>query len=290
MAVQGGNWQIFDSMVASSGATVYKNTSVASLALVKSDDPDRAPRYSLSTKDASSVDDTAEDYPMIFDNVILATPWQYSDIKAGAGVIKHKIEEIPYMRLHVTLFTSPYSLQAGYFGLEPGSKAPRNVYTTLKEGEEPGKGPDGVGGSGFYSISTLRRVMNPETGKREYLYKIFSAEAVTSKFLTEILGAHIPETFTTSNTDADAQMVDPISWYHATAFNSYPLELPRVTFQDPVVGSGVYYTSGMESFISTMETSALMGMNVARLVADGIAEGLGKGNKEGEERVAMGEL
>ena len=31
----------------------------------------------------------------------------------------------------------------------------------------------------------------------------------------------------------------------------------------------MWYTSGIESFISTMETSSLMGMNVARLVADG---------------------
>ena len=31
----------------------------------------------------------------------------------------------------------------------------------------------------------------------------------------------------------------------------------------------MWYTSGIESFISTMETSSLMGMNVARLVNDG---------------------
>jgi prenylcysteine oxidase / farnesylcysteine lyase len=41
-----------------------------------------------------------------------------------------------------------------------------------------------------------------------------------------------------------------------------------VTFEDPELARGFYYTSGMESFISTMETSALMGMNVARLVMD----------------------
>ena len=199
------------------------------------------------------------------------------------------------MMLHVTLFTSPFSLQPGYFGLEPGTKAPSNVYTTLKEGEEAGQGPDGVGSTGFYSISTLRRVVNPDTGKREYLYKIFSSEAVTAKFLSDILGAQIPEAFTaTATDDAETEMVEPISWYHATTFHSYPVELPRVTFQDPVVGSEVYYTSGMESFISTMETSALMGMNVARLVADGVAEGMGKagvrGEKGGENMAVIGEL
>ena len=43
-----------------------------------------------------------------------------------------------------------------------------------------------------------------------------------------------------------------------------------MTFQDPVVGPGLYYTSGMEGFISTMETNALMGKNVAKLIVDDI--------------------
>lgn len=51
-------------------------------------------------------------------------------------------------------------------------------------------------------------------------------------------------------------------------WNSYPYELPRVTFEETELARGFYYTSGMESFISTMETSALMGMNVAQLIVD----------------------
>jgi prenylcysteine oxidase/farnesylcysteine lyase len=41
-----------------------------------------------------------------------------------------------------------------------------------------------------------------------------------------------------------------------------------MTFQDPIIRAGLYYTSGMESFISCMETNALMGMNIARLIVD----------------------
>jgi prenylcysteine oxidase/farnesylcysteine lyase len=133
------------------------------------------------------------------------------------------------------------------------------VYTTLREDETPQVGKDGVGGTGFYSISTLQVVVNPKTGAEEYLYKIFSVEAVTPTFLSDILGADVPESFTSG---------DAITWHHAHVFNAYPIELPRVTFQDPVVGDNVYYTSGIESFISCMETSALMGKNVARLAVD----------------------
>lgn len=61
---------------------------------------------------------------------------------------------------------------------------------------------------------------------------------------------------------------DAISWYYPHVWNSYPYLYPRVTFEDPELASSFYYTSGIESFISTMETSALMGMNVAKLVVD----------------------
>jgi prenylcysteine oxidase/farnesylcysteine lyase len=61
---------------------------------------------------------------------------------------------------------------------------------------------------------------------------------------------------------------DAISWYYPHVWNSYPYELPRVTFEELELARGFYYTSVMESFISTMETNALMGMNVAQLIAD----------------------
>lgn len=87
-----------------------------------------------------------------------------------------------------------------------------------------------------------------------------------------LLGVKVPDNFIgkTDTDDTNAQAVEPISWYYPHVFNSYPKGFPRVTFQDPVIGDGLYYTSGMESFISTMETSALMGKNVARLIVDNI--------------------
>jgi len=91
--------------------------------------------------------------------------------------------------------------------------------------------------------------------------------------ISRLFGIHVPDTFV----DVDKGPLkppSPISWYYPHVFNSYPKALPRVTFQDPIIGPGLYYTSGMESFISTMETNALMGKNVARLIVDDIL-GLG---------------
>lgn len=268
VAVSGGNWQIFEKLLQHSGAAYHPNTSVTAVAFQRgTNKPGSVPKYVISTKSSGSKS-KATKLSTAFDNVIIASPWQYSDIEAADGVIKHRIDTIPYMKLHVTLFTSPFLLQPSFFGLEPGKKAPSNIYTTLGKDESPHEGAAGVGRTGFYSISTLRTVTNPKTQKKEFLYKIFSAEPVNSTFLTNILGAHIPESFISNETTSE---VEPISWYCPHWFYSYPIESPRVTFQDPIIGRGLYYTSGIESFISTMETSALMGMNVARLMADDFA-------------------
>ena len=86
---------------------------------------------------------------------------------------------------------------------------------------------------------------------------------------------------------------DIITWIYQKNWYSYPIEYPRVTFEsttidlespspssssDPKAQNSaesqtpnkgkIWYTSGIESFISTMETSSLMGMNVARLLVD----------------------
>ncbi|KAL6356642.1 hypothetical protein LRP88_10247 [Fusarium phalaenopsidis] len=272
VSVETGNWRIFEELVRASGSTIYRNTAVASIEVAQKKTETSSPKYVISTKDTNSQDATPEEYGVAFDNIILANPWQFGNIKAGEGVLDRQIDEIPYTKLHVTLFTSPLKLSPEFFGLKPGSKAPSSVYTTLREDEEPKKGAEGVGSTGFYSVSTLKSVINPRTEKLEYAYKIFSAEPVTAEFLSSLLGTKIPDQIISAKgEDKDADTFEPISWYYPHVFYSYPQELPRVTFEDPIVGDGVYYTSGIESFISTMETSALMGKNVARLVADDFA-------------------
>ncbi|KAF4966266.1 hypothetical protein FSARC_5999 [Fusarium sarcochroum] len=271
MFVETGNWRIFEEMILESGAAVYRNTTVASIEKTQTKSKTSSSKYFISTNDANLKDDTSEQYGVEFDNVIIANPWQFSNIKAGEGVLEREIDEIPYTKLHVTLFTSPLELDPEFFGMKPGSKTPATVYTTLGENEEAKKGAEGVGRTGFYSVSTLKYIDNPRTGQRERVYKIFSPEAVTAEFLTRLLGTEIPESVVSGKEKNDDTTSEPISWYYPHHFYSYPIELPRVTFEDPVIGKGVYYTSGIESFISCMETSALMGRNVARLVADEVS-------------------
>ncbi|OAA73577.1 Prenylcysteine oxidase [Cordyceps fumosorosea ARSEF 2679] len=277
VAVRGGNWQIFDKMIEASGATIYRNATVRAINF-KPEGPNSVAR-ALKKYDISVAGDDA--VRAAFDDIIIATPWQYSNISAGRGIITHKIDEIPYKELHVVLFTSPYQLRTDLFGLPRGGTPPSNVYTTLKDGVEAD--PDNVvGETGFLSLSTLRTLVNPVTGQTEYLYKLFSPEEVAPARLDGFFDSDWKDKQEVSDehkSDGDSGPKEPakVTWYRMQTFNPYPVELPRVTFQDPVVGNGVYYTSGIESFISTMETSALMGKNVARLLADDVAGNAGTG-------------
>lgn len=295
MSVTGGNWQIFDKMVSNSGAAIAFNTSVTSITLDQNkDSAPAAPKYVLRNRPSTSKATDEDAYPTLFDYVVMAAPYQFSGISAADGLIEQPIDEIPYIKLHVTIFSSPLSFSPHFFNLSPGTRVPDTVLTTLADGDDPTSGVQGAGKAGFYSISTLRKTLNPSTGNPEYLYKIFSPEKVTPKFLryvrcsrphplgvkppelmqqrSSLLGVTIPDGFTghTIEDGGDSQTIEPISWYYPQVFNSYPKAFPRVTFQDPILRDGLYYTSGMESFISTMETSALMGMNVARLIVDGV--------------------
>lgn len=285
MAVTGGNWQIFSNMVTDSKAYVALNSTVSSISKESSSDPDStSPKYTIKTKTTSTTSTNAEAHPITFDDVVIAAPYQFSGISSDADVIPHPVDEIPYVTLHVTLFASPLRFSPEFFHLDPNATVPSSVLTTLGENDEAKSGPDAVGSAGFFSASLVKTVTNPKTDGKEYVYKIFSPDKVKPEFLSRLLGAEVPDTFT-SSTPSDAA-ADPVSWYHPTVFHPYPQKLPRVTFQDPVLGDGLYYTSGIESFISTMETSALMGMNVARLIVDdylGISHD-GEGEGEGENK------
>ncbi|KAF2630042.1 Prenylcysteine oxidase [Macroventuria anomochaeta] len=254
MQIDGGNWRIFASMLKSSPAiTTHLNTQVSQIS--KQDDG----TYHLSINESTST----------FDDVILAAPLQFTNLTISPAP-QHAPDTIPYVKLHVTLFASPYKLSPSAFNLSPGENVPQYVLTTLPASEAPLDGNPGT--PGFYSISmhytSLNRRASPP--RQEFIYKIFSVEPITSTFLSHVLGHSVSER------EAEGEDVDgAVSWVYRKVWHSYPREYPRVTFEEiRLDGSegegegGLWYTSGMESFISTMETSALSGKNVARLIKD----------------------
>lgn len=273
VAVEGGNWRIFSGMVDASKAEARLETKVTAL----KQDPEGDKTW-LVTSVGPDGNVVEEEY----DTVVLASPYQFADLTVSP--IARTPDKIPYATLHVTLFTSPRRLDPVYFGLQPGDLVPGAVLTTLNVTEQAdeqgrwarGEGKDGVGSVGFFSISTLRSLVNfnlkpsesgVKKGRYEYLYKVFSPEKFSDEQLHAIIGAK----------DTDGAK---ISWIYRHVWQAYPYLYPRVTFEDPILGDNLWYTSGIESFISTMETSSLMGMNVARLVVDGWI-------KEGEQEMQL---
>lgn len=260
MQIEGGNWQIFASMLNASSATLHLNTTVSTI----SKQEDSTYHLTLHSGQTST-----------FDEVILAAPLQYTDLTISPAP-KHTPDEIPYMKLYTTLFASPHLLDPVAFNLAPGSPVPQYILTTLPPTESAG---DNAGSPGFYSISIHNAFPNSHSvpPRLNYVYKIFSPAPISSPFLSKIFGRKV--------SDREAERGDingTISWIHHKIWNSYPREYPRVTFEEILLDEGLWYTSGMESFISTMETSALSGKNVARLIRDGWIGAKGEEGK-GEE-------
>jgi prenylcysteine oxidase/farnesylcysteine lyase len=251
MSVEGGNWQIFANMVASAKASIQLETEVTGIEKAKD-----GKGYDLTSKSLTPNLITAT---LLFDEVILASPLQYSNIDTSSLEFRRQPDDLPYVKLHVTLFTSPHLLSPLFFGLAPGTSVPQAIITTLPPDEHPPHNAT-VGSPGFYSISLLDDVVNPRTGGVEYAYKIFSPAPPSVEFLADLLGVA---------SEGGEIGEEDITWLYRKVWHSYPYEYPRDSFEDVKLGEGLWYTSGIERFISTMETSALMGKNVARLVVDG---------------------
>lgn len=178
MQIKGGNWQIFAGMVNSSQANAHLNTTVTSISK-----DSKSGKYSLEATSTDAISNELIAKSGVFDTIVLAAPLQYTGLDIS-HLVSHVPDKIPYVNLHVTLFTSPHKISGSFFKLSPTEPVPDTILTTLP----PNKFDHGVGKAGFFSISTLRSVVNPKTAEKEYLYKIFSPKDITADFLGGVLG------------------------------------------------------------------------------------------------------
>ncbi|KAK9479350.1 Prenylcysteine lyase-domain-containing protein [Lipomyces japonicus] len=170
-----------------------------------------------------------------FDQVIIAAPYYQTGIK-GLSV---EVEEVPYVLLYVTLLTSTKRLSPKYFGTKNGGPVPTYLLTTLPKDFTSHPPPL------FNSISIVRYI--PQT--KEYVYKIFSLTRIKPQFLQLIFedGAEF-------------------NWSYEKIWKPYPVLKPTNQFEKFKLDNGLWYLNGIETFISTMETSSLAGANVAALI------------------------
>lgn len=270
-SIDGGNWRIFDGALKASRADVRLNTTVTEIIW------DQGVVH-ITSKSNSDTDSTQPTDESEFDEVVIAGPLQFSGISISPP-LQHIPDEIPYVKLHVTLFASPHRISPKFFGLGVHDRVPETILTTLPKDSNLGPNPKGAGPAGFWSISTLRTMNRPvmkngtEHQEQHYVYKIFSPERPTAEFIAQAFDIEYSNGTGTGsvvvpqgNTSIGDLSKSEISWFHEKVWNPYPLLYPRVTFEESLLAPGVWYTGGIESFISTMETSALMGRNVATLM------------------------
>lgn len=279
MSVKDGNWQIFASMLNASQADVYLKSKVDEIEI---GDPDKQERLKLKAS-GNAYSTSSSDYGL--DALIIAAPYHQTGIQF-TPTPKHVPDDIEYVTLHVTLFSSPHKLSPMAFNMTADEKIPDIILTTTpSSSSSAGGGGDSSNPTGppFFSISRIRTIKNPAYNppRAENVYKIFSPAPITASFLRHLLGLP-PSTShagSTSSMDAEEPSREDITWHHTKRWLSYPYLHPRVTFEPQRLDERLWYTAGVEGFVSTMETSALMGRNVGRLVVDGWL-----GGGEGGER------
>lgn len=244
----------------------------------------------------------------MYDDVIIAAPFHQTGIRFPQSILQHTPADDPYTTLHVTLFASPFRLSPTFFNqsstsassLSPNTGddhspllSPDDVLTTLPSMSSGMDFPHHDGSAfapPFFSISTIRtEVSDPKADAQhlERVYKIFSSQPVSNHFIASLIER--PCTLAAEDSNADPRRGPPVdlgeqhncslsnddvSWMHRKTWKSYPKLRPRKTFEplridnQPNDKGGIWYTAGIEAFISTMETSALMGRNVAMLIID----------------------
>jgi len=149
------------------------------------------------------------------------------------------IPPVTYLTLHVTLVATKAAINPGYFKIN--TSVPSFILTTL---------PNNISDTPIFT--SISRILRLPTG--ESVYKIFSHGTITNEILDEIF------------------IGEPIGWVHRKTWQAYPQLDPIEKFAPIELyptssGIGFWYTSGIESFISTMETSALSGRNIAALIS-----------------------
>ena len=165
----GGNFQIFAGFLNRSNAKVHLRTTVT--AIQKDDDG-----WRLDIEDTQKPGNFGTTKP--FDAVIVAAPHKSTNISFPSS--SAKVPPVPYVHLHVTLFTttSP-SANPAYFNLPEGSTIPSMIITSAEATRQGGPEPD------FNSMNYLQQV---SADRQEWVVKIFSKKRIGDDWLETVFG------------------------------------------------------------------------------------------------------
>lgn len=242
--VEGGNYQIFQSMLADAGARLYLGTLVEDII---PQEKDGSRRFVIKTNRTELANEEV-------DHVFWAAPWRLQGMKSLEKEFIEPMPPIPYVRLHVTYLTTTQKHPApSFFGLPSESTIPTTILTSAHPPRSPNA--PSLPPPKFQSI-TWHGESFP--GSNEYAVKIISLTRLSDRFLKGILG-------------------DEPTWVKRKEWDSYPKMEPFAGYAPVKLTEGVEYLAGMERWVSTMETQTVSAREaVARVAQKWWGLGLGE--------------
>ena len=226
----GGNFQIFTGLLDHSKAKVHLNTTVT--ALQKDEDG-----WRLDFEATHAPGDFGTTKP--FDAVIVAAPHKSTKIKFPSS--SARVSPVPYVHLHVTLFTtSSPSPNPAYFKLPEGDTVPPAVLTSADASRHGGPEPE------FNSLSYLQKVADRE----EWVVKIFSKKHIEDFWLENMFGKGkigwvLRHEVSSSNPPPLRQWLTRWQW------DAYPVLPPTTKYPTMVLDDGLYYVNGFEKLVDS---------------------------------------
>ena len=174
-----------------------------------------------------------------FDVVIITAAPQFAQLTIKPAP-KNIPEEIPYVSLHVTLFSTPHRISPSFYEWKPHQQIPEVVLTTL---QPHNKGEPITQGVQLFSVSLLRRGLNIHASPPRYenVYKIFSSEPIDDVAFSKIFALEspakpLPPSEDLSHTNATAHSASDISWLYRKVWSAYPYLAPRYNIRSHQAG------------------------------------------------------
>ncbi|KAF9115235.1 hypothetical protein BGX27_008469 [Mortierella sp. AM989] len=247
LQIEGGNFQIFEGMVARSKANVKLNTKIARVRRLEPAYEGAESRFEITTTAGQKE---------IFDTIVIAAPIQSTNIKFDFDM--PPVPEVKYRAIYATFVRG--HVNPAYFHATSAENFPAHILTTNSDAE-------------FTSLSIQTKLSNGET-----VTKIFSPKPIQKELLDRL---YSNRTWVKSKTwkayphleplpsDVDSDLLSDINGKEQQEQVVLKKE-SEANWGKVEVVPGVFYLNAFEPLISTMETETIAGKNVARLVRDRI--------------------
>ncbi|KAG9063958.1 hypothetical protein KI688_004072 [Linnemannia hyalina] len=273
--IEGGNFQIFEGMVAKSGAEVRLGTKIARVRRLEPRYEGEEPQFEVTTSTGQK---------QIFDYIVLAAPIESTNIHFDISLPPQP--KVDYRTIHATFVRGHVNPSYFYTSTSPARSStpstkdfPTHILSTNSRAE-------------FTSLSIQARLSNGET-----ITKIFSPEVLSKDLLDRLYSNRTwvkhkewkaypklrpislveeedsaePEVVVGEGESASSEQKQAVFEKHARKQHEQDAQKKAVEAWGQVeVVPGVFYVNSFEPLISTMETETISGKNIARLLRDRI--------------------